>query len=233
MLTSLKFQDWGIYGDENEYDLDSGERITLPIKIGEEVDADGTKTPVIEYIYSDIIEGGFEGLYSVTVNVGRIPCVIFKYGGEVIDHNENMPIFREEIAKALEEIPLTLRMKAIVSAAPTERNASIPKSSPLTDVTAIICAQTETKYNPSLVHAVLKDTISENAVFHSPLKDQLAELKRGELLELIGDIKAKLLRNDNAPNKILASLLQEYTFEEIRREAAWEVTDREFYKGHL
>lgn len=232
MLVTWKFYDWDIYADEGDYNLETGERVTLPIQIGEEVEADA-KTPVIEYIYSDILDGGLKGLYSVTVNAGRIPCVIFKYGGEVIDHNENMPIFREEIEKALEEVPLSLRLKAIISAAPTDRNASIPKTSALADVTALVCAQTETKYNQSLVHAVLKESISSNKIFASELKDRLSQLKRGELLELIADIKANKLKNDYVSKGILAELLTEFTLEDISREAAWEVTDREFFKGHL
>lgn len=232
MLTSFKLSDWKIIADEDEFDLESGQRYTFPVQIGEEGDPGREKEPVIEDIYSDVYIGVCNRRYANVVSMGRIPAVVFKDNGRVIDHNENMEFFREEIERALANVPASLKMRAMVSLATLNCNATLPKNSAAMDVVTLVCNFTGTKYNADLILDVLKNGIDMDEHFQTPLKDELRALNKCKLLELIGEIKAMILSGETK-NEYLLYLIEKYGKDEVMKKAAWEVADRELLFGHI
>lgn len=230
MLTSFKLSDWKILADEDSFDLESGQRYTFPVQIGEEGNPGEEKMPVIEDVYSDVYIGVCQGKYANVVSMGRIPAVVFKDNGRVIDHNENMEYFRDEIDRALANIPTSLRMRAMVSTATINRKATLPRNCAAMDVVTLVCNFTGTKYHADLILDVLKTSIDMDEHFQSPLKDELKSLNKNTLLELVGEIKSMTLCGETK-NEYLLHLIERYGKEDVILKAAWEVADRELLFG--
>jgi hypothetical protein len=233
MLKSYKIKDWKILGNQNDYDLESDARFNFPVQIGEVVESGQPSEPVVEYIYSDVYMRAIEGTLSTSVSMGRIPAVVFKENGRVIDHNDNMQFFREDIEGALASVPVALQLKALVTSVPLLAvNATLPKQCPAMDVVMLVNAQTGTKFNADLVIDTLKNKVSNDIHFQSPLKDELRTLNRNDLLDLVGAIKTmKVCGESRSPQ--LTSLLQKYEKFDVFMEVAWEVADRELMYGRV
>lgn len=230
MVYPFSISKWTIAGEEGDYNLE--ERCLLPIIIGKDLNMPEEDQRVIEFMYSDIAFGVIENRYKADVKIGQVPPVTVSFNGNIIPHNDNFDIFKQDIADALGEIPTNTVIKALTGYALKKSSTEDVAPSDLIHIKALgklIQANTGISYNPKLILEVAKEIVHDLDMFKSEVRDNLSSLSYNELMNIMGEVKEYLVTGE-CKDESVNTLISTYGVEEVKNQLNAEIADRVYFR---
>ena len=221
MVYAYKINDWQI-NNNNLAELDLEGRILLSVIIGVNKE-NGTETPIIEDIYSDILSGAIDRVYKTTVQIGMFPPVVFSLNGELIKHNPKFDEYKEDVIEAAKKVQIGIITQAIAETS----NASLPggNTTAIASVLQLVRTFTGKNYNIEFIMPILKELVKERNEDTKEINEKLETMTRQELTELLAGLKEYNL-SGQISSKPLYELVGDNDIDMVKSVIYDEVCDR-------
>lgn len=224
---ALPTRDWGVDNQNDLFETQSGRKVGNFI-IGYIKDEHGDAVQYIkEPIFVDLVTGlkSDQKNFSVVVSIKQTPPVVFRYGKNVLLHNEEMTKYIADIKNALNDIPTDYIIDSQIDSilAKTYRK----KGESIRALESLIRSKTKVLYNSALIEFVIRDMIYNSRDDKLGINEMLQRMNKEERFHFFGAI-LEYLQMESTSNETLSMLLENNDIKDIEEAVNRDIAYRYF-----
>lgn len=227
--TAFKISEWKQVSDKAFF-YEGEERPAVRIGIGEIDQPDGTKQYVIEPFYEDILPLIDKNAVTVYIDLYAEPMVVLESHGNLIIHNANVKILKEETVEALDEKVVTIgnQLKSLAELRNNiqARNGIGPNTKALRE---ILSDGLNKKVSYNFIRLVLKEMYNPIDAGNE-LSMKMLGFSNEELVRVKSGLINKELTDGTSIQPTSQLLMDGFSYDDIKEAYEKEVC-RRFYDG--